>query len=123
MLSRPQRLKTREFALAFKNGHVLRHPLFQVRVYRRENKTNENGAVRAAFAVPKKLGEASWRNRVRRKVRERYRLLKPEDNSKLRNCDLLFFINAASENAVAAEIDAALSQLLKRAARVYNQRS
>ncbi len=122
MLKRSRRLKTREFALAFQNGRVLRHPLLQVRVYRRDVKNcgsanTESSSVRAAFAVPKKLGKASWRNRVRRKVRERYRLLDSAKNSDLQNCDLLFFINAPSENASAAEIDAALSQLLKRAKR------
>jgi ribonuclease P protein component len=123
MLKRSQRLKTREFACAFENGRVLRHPLLQVRVYRRENAAIGNSSVRAAFAVPKKLGKAAWRNRMRRRVRERYRLLKPEENSDLQNCDLLFFINAPAESAVAAEIDAALSQLLKRATRLDSQRS
>lgn len=120
MLKRSRRLKTREFALAFEKGRVLRHPLLQVRVYRRENASAEGALVRAAFAVPKKLGKAAWRNRVRRKVRERYRLLglNSTENSDLRNCDLLFFINAAGENATASDIDAALLQLLKRAARL-----
>jgi ribonuclease P protein component len=123
MLPRSQRLKTREFACAFEKGRVLRHPLLQVRVYRRASVADGSSSVRAAFAVPKKLGKATWRNRVRRKVRERYRLLKPEENSDLRNCDLLFFINAPAQSAGAAEIDAALWQLLKRATRLDSQRS
>lgn len=122
MLKRSQRLKTREFAVAFEGGRVLRHPLLQVRVYRRNEKAGENHVTRAAFVVPKKLGKATWRNRVRRKVRERYRLFTsnapPVNASLVPQCDLLFFINAACETATTAEIDAALAQLLKRAARL-----
>lgn len=130
MLKRCQRLTTREFALAFENGRVLRHPLLQVRVYQRAVNQcgiadDENSLVRVAFAVPKKLGKAAWRNRVRRKVRERYRILSlksPEKSdlhqSELRHCDLLFFVNAPCENASASEIDEALAQLLKRAKRL-----
>jgi ribonuclease P protein component len=131
MLKRSQRLKTREFAFAFENGRVLRHPLLQVRVYRREDASDKDAAAantqssftRAAFVVPKKLGKATMRNRVRRKVRERYRLWRQKANdnlqkNNLQNCDLLFFINASSENATITEIDDALMQLLKRAGRL-----
>ena len=122
MLSRSQRLTTRDFAVAFDKGRVLRHPLLQLRVHRREAETG-NRETRAAFVVPKKLGKATWRNRVRRRVRERYRILSSgahwnkESQEKLHNCDLIFFINARSEEAPAAHIDDAIAQLIRRASK------
>lgn len=113
MLPRSGRLSTREFAVAFENGQVFRHPLLQMRLYRRRD---ENPATRAAFVVPKKLGKAVWRNRLRRRVRERFRILRQEVQlaPALRNCDLIFLINAQSENATVTQIDQALRQLAGR---------
>ena len=138
MLSRSQRLTTRDFAVAFDKGRVLRHPLLQLRVHRRpaetggfdsqdlqsrgsQSRETGNREARAAFVVPKKLGKATWRNRVRRRVRERYRILssgasgEKELQNKLQNCDLIFFINARSEDAPVAQIDDAIAQLIRRA--------
>ena len=127
MLPRTQRLSTAQFNKAFEGGQILRHPLFQVRVLPRED---GSGVVRAAFVAPKKLGKAAERNRLRRRLRERYRLLiERRDDQAQREandreaslpigCDLIFLISAAAGQALAGELDAALGQLMKRAARL-----
>ena len=115
MLPRAQRLTSREFETAFADARILRHPLLQLRVFRR----NENGIVRAAFVAPKKLGGAVIRNRLRRRVRERYRLhpLRNDENWKRRmqSCDLIFLISPPALLASPETIDEALEQLLRRA--------
>jgi len=113
VLPRSGRLSTREFAVAFENGQVFRHPLLQMRLYRRRD---GNPVTRAAFVVPKKLGKAVWRNRLRRRVRERYRILRQDGQSArtLEYCDLIFLINAQSETATMVQIDQALAQLAGR---------
>ncbi len=113
MLPRSRRLSTREFAVAFENGQVFRHPLLQMRLYRRHD---ENPATRPAFVVPKKLGKAVWRNRLRRRVRERFRVARLDMRSTrtLEHCDVIFLINTQSETATMAQIDQALAQLAGR---------
>lgn len=116
MLPRAQRLTIREFETAFASARILRHPLLQLRVFRRGD---DNEAVRAAFVAPKKLGGAVIRNRLRRRVRERYRLhplRKDEDwQRRMQNYDLIFLISPPALTASYETIDEALEQLLKRA--------
>ena len=116
MLARCQRLSTAEFAGVFENGTVVRHPLLQVRVLRRDG---GNETRRAAFVAPKKLGKAVVRNRLRRCVRERYRLLQSDLSAECSaaSCDLVFIIGAAAQGASTLELDSALQELLKRATR------
>jgi len=131
MLPRAQRLSSREFEVAFRQGRVLRHSLLQLRVYRRENDSERSSArgvrargVRAAFVAPKKIGGAVVRNRVRRRVRERYRLLaqRASPPAPANGCDLIFIMAPAAVAAGTAELDAALNQLLERARRIGNDR-
>ena len=84
-----------------------------MRVYRRGG---ENSVTRAAFVVPKKLGKAVWRNRVRRRVRERFRILRQDAGwaKSLQRYDLIFLISPQSETATTAQIDQALIQLAGR---------
>lgn len=114
MLPRRQRLTVADFNKVFEQGRVLRHPLLQVRVLERNN---EKDGVRAAFVAPKKLGKATVRNRLRRRVRERFRLLQTEYSHLLRDCDLVWIIGEATAGANGTQIDGALRELLKRAGR------
>jgi ribonuclease P protein component len=119
MLPRAERLSAAEFAEVFENGRVLRHPLMQLRVMWREvgDETTGTPSVRAAFVAPKKLGKAVRRNRLRRRVRERYRLLRAGSTlSALAECDLIWVIAGAAETASAVELDDALCELSRRAA-------
>jgi len=115
MLPRSQRLTTAAFATAFAQGRSLRHPLLQLRVFKRED---GNPELRAAFVVAKKLGKATLRNKVRRRVREQYRLHPARLDERLQGCDLIVMASAAAIEATTVEIDAALEQLLPRAARM-----
>ena len=74
MLPRSERLTATQFDRAFRNPEVqiVRHPLVHLKFAPR---ADGDAAVHAAFVVPKKQGKAStYRNRVRRRLRERYRL-------------------------------------------------
>src|SRR5688500_16127379 len=117
MLPRSQRLTVSTFAVAFGEGRIVRHPLLNLRVHpRRDGST----AVRAAFVAAKKLGPATLRNRLRRRLRERYRLnparFDARGREKLAGCDLIFLANAATVTAATAQLDEAIAQLLGRAA-------
>jgi ribonuclease P protein component len=135
MLSRPQRLKTKEFAEAFAKGKTARHPLLSVRVWRRfagestkessetHLKPAENGP-RAAFVVPKKQAKAAKRNRLRRRMRECYRRHPALTRWKtaLKECDLIFVATPTAHEADFEALNAAFTQLLQRAARLASEK-
>lgn len=118
MLPRSQRLTVSTFAVAFGEGRIVRHALLHLRIYARRD---GSAATRAAFVVAKKLGPATLRNRVRRRVRERYRLCAARYDERgrehLAGCDFIFFANTATLAADAGQLDEAVAQLLGRAAR------
>ena len=60
------RLSSAEFAAVYAQGKPLRHPLLQMRVLRRGDGSETVGV---AFAVGKKLGKATVRNQMRRRMR------------------------------------------------------
>ena len=129
MLPRTQRLSTREFAEVFEKGRVHRHPLLQMRVLRRssEGENKKSAAtvrvLRAAFVAPRKLGNATVRNRMRRRLRECYRLLPSEYFENLSGCDIVVILGTAAQGAkgegskTEAVLGGALRELLKRAAK------
>lgn len=119
MLPRAQRLTTAEFAQAFAHSRVARHPLLMLRAHHRSAKGGsliDGVTTRAAFVVAKKLGKATVRNRLRRRLRECYRSQEARLEMRLAGSDLIFFATAAALTADTKELDAALAQLLRRAA-------
>jgi ribonuclease P protein component len=118
MLPRTQRLTTRQFATAFTGARPIRHALLQVRVYRREaNVSRKMQGTRAAFVVPKKVGKAVVRNRLRRRVREIYRLHASREKLASRSLDLIFLLSPNALNASNDEMARALDDVLRRVLR------
>lgn len=112
MLPRINRLTSAQFNRAFTNSQSVRHPLLALKAHRR---TDESDEVRAAFGVPKKQAKAVGRNRARRRLRESYRLHARRND--LIGCDLIFLTTPATHTATAAELDAALDEILRRMGR------
>jgi uncharacterized protein len=110
MLPRSERLTSSQFDRAFSHSQSVRHPLVVLRAHARDKEGE--GATHAAFVVPKKQGKANVRNRVRRRLRERYRL-HPRRNS-LPGCDLIFLSTPETLRASNEQLDAALEEVLRR---------
>jgi ribonuclease P protein component len=147
MLPRAERLDTDAFARAFEKGRIWRHALLTIRAHRREpdglepadgvSAVGEAEGVaarspsaspadasytgpRAAFVVPRKIGKATQRNRMRRRVREMYRLSAwRQDASKaarLAGYDLIFMLGNAVDGASDEALRNALDEQLGRVA-------
>jgi ribonuclease P protein component len=120
MLPRAERLDRSAFARAFENGRVWRHPLLTIRAYRRDGSDAIAAPIarvpvaRAAFAVPRKVGKATQRNRMRRRVREVYRLSQWRQEARLVRFDLVFMIGHAAATASDVAIKTALDEQLGR---------
>ena len=115
MLPRDERLSSAQFAQVWEAGRVVRTALITVRVLFRE----DEAPARAAFVVPRKSGKATQRNKLRRRVRECYRL--GEARLKLRGRSMIFLLNAARADAGAEEWTSAFDELARRIARLPNE--
>ena len=113
MLPRKNRLTSAQFERAFSQSQVMRHPLVQLKAHLRDD---ENGETRAAFVVPKKIGKAHDRNRARRRLRERFRLIFAQ-NEVLNGHDLIFLATPQTGAASIEELDEALNEVLRRMSR------
>jgi len=77
-------------------------------IYIRENQEEYN---RVGFTVSKKVGKATIRNRVKRRMKESYR--KHQDRIKP-GYDLVFIARDTAANSSKAEIESAMMHLLRR---------
>ncbi len=76
-LSKKERIKLkRHFNLVYTKGKVIYSPAKKIKATYYHEDNRENAGVKVAFAVYKKAGKAVWRNRVKRLLREAYRLNK-----------------------------------------------
>ncbi len=122
MLPRANRLTTSQFDRAFANSQTVRHPLVVLKAHQRGD---GDEIIRAAFVVPKKQGKAVIRNRTRRRLRERFRLISTKNEAarerattverNLSGCDLIFLSTAQTHGATSLELDNALREVLRRA--------
>ena len=116
MLTRPERLTTREFDAAFGSSRTFRDGLLSLRVHWRADSAQAD--LRAAFVVPKKLGKANWRNRTRRRTREAFRLQRDALQvlaGRAGACDCIFLAQAAAHEAEFEALQRSLRSLLARA--------
>ena len=76
-LSRKERIKSKkEFDLVYSAGEHLISPSQKLKALFLINRNPDTAGVKTAFAVSKKAGNAVWRNRVKRLLREAFRLNK-----------------------------------------------
>lgn len=115
MLPQAQRLSTAQFDRAFAKSQSVRHPLVTLRAHLRGDGETQT---RAAFVVPKKVAKLSTeRNRVRRRLRERYRLHPLRESNGLAGCDLIWMATPQTGEATMAELDSAIADVLRRMSR------
>lgn len=103
--------KNSEFRFIYRRGKSFSNHLLVLYLYK--NKKNVN---RIGISVSKKVGKSVTRNRVKRLIKESYRL----NNSELViGYDLVFIARSAASEKSYSEISYAIRNLLKRAG-LYN---
>lgn len=96
----------REFGQVFSGGRRYNHQLVRITVL----KGNEGAKGRVAFVAPKRLGNAVYRNRCKRVLREAARMVGlPSDNG-----DVLVFATRKTHDASPKDVGDALAVLLRR---------
>ena len=96
----------RDFGRVFSGGKRANHRLVRMTVMRR----NEGGPARVAFVAPKRLGNAVYRNRCKRVLREAARAAGfPREGF-----EAIFFATKATHDAHPAEVAQAMVTLMGR---------
>lgn len=99
-LSKSERIKSKnEFALIYSSGKSVNSHSQKLKAIYIVREANESG-LKAAFVVFKKAGKAVWRNRIKRLLREAYRLNKYIllDTCKEKNIEVLLSLSVKSLN-------------------------
>ena len=97
----------KEFERVFARGKRLNDPLLRIRVL----KDDEGGLDKVAFVAPKRLGNAVFRNRCKRVLREAAR----ECGLPRAGCDVILFATKETHDASSHQVANALERLLRRA--------
>lgn len=97
----------KEFEKVFARGKRLNDPLLRIRVLR----DDEGGLDKVAFVAPKRLGNAVFRNRCKRVLRESAR----ECGLPRAGFDVILFATSQTHDATPHEVSKALERLLARA--------
>lgn len=92
--------KERDFKLVFSAGKVLFSSDYKFRATFVVNKETEEPGIKIAPAVSRKAGKAVWRNRVKRLIKESYRLNKEKfmDNVKKKNISVMIVFSLNNFN-------------------------
>ena len=101
--------KNKEFRSVYRRGKSFSNKLLVLYIYK--NKYNIN---RIGISVSKKVGKSVVRSRVKRLIKESYRLNSKEENIKKQGFDLVFIARHSCSDKTYKEIEAALVNLLKK---------
>ncbi len=78
-LSKKEKIKSKkEFDLVYSTGEFIISPSQKLKALFLIDRTSGSAGVKTAYAVSRKAGNAVWRNRVKRLLRESYRLNKKQ---------------------------------------------
>lgn len=78
-LSKKERIKSKkEFELVYTAGEHLISPSQKLKALYIIDRKSDNAGIKTAYAVSRKAGNAVWRNRVKRLLREAFRLNKEQ---------------------------------------------
>lgn len=103
--------KNSEFRVVYKKGKSIANRLLVLYIFRNIKKLNRTGV-----SVSKKVGKSVIRNKVRRLIKESYRL----NNTNLKQgYDLVFIARNSAKNRSFLEIQKAMLELFKKAG-LYN---
>ncbi|MDQ7816500.1 MAG: ribonuclease P protein component [Melioribacteraceae bacterium] len=85
-LSASERIKSKkEFELVYSRGEILFSPSNKLKAVFFIDRSPDMIGIKTAYAVSSKSGNAVWRNRIKRLLRESYRLNKMEINNACRS--------------------------------------
>lgn len=100
--------KNSEFKYVYNKGKVFANHLLVLYIVKNNSDIN-----RVGFSVSKKVGKSVVRNKVRRRIRECYRL----NSGKIeKGYNMVFISRVAAKNAAYIDIEKAMLSLFKKAA-------
>lgn len=101
--------KNKEFRSVYRRGKSFSNKLLVLYIYKNKYNTNRIG-----ISVSKKVGKSVVRSRVKRLIKESYRVNIKENNIKKQGFDLVFIARHSCNDKTYKEVEAALVNLLKK---------